>query len=224
MRNGRARLLAPACALGGLAVVLQASPAPVRDALAYTRSAVAAGELWRLLTCHLVHLGWSHLALNLLACAVGVGLGARRTSAGIWWGSLAAGALGTALGLFLLRPGLSGYVGLSGALHGLFAGLAAALWREHGARGCGLGLLVAAKLAWEQIVGPLPSSHALAGGAVIVDAHLYGALGGLVWAGAYLVLRRPLKLAPRLRSDGPSSTGRSALECRSQAMILKRHS
>jgi membrane associated rhomboid family serine protease len=41
-------------------------------------------------------------------------------------------------------------------------------------------LLVCGKLLWEQAVGPLPGSAEVAGGKVIVDAHLYGAIGGLV--------------------------------------------
>ena len=46
----------------------------------------------------------------------------------------------------------------------------------------GLGILgvLIAKLAWEQISGPLPGSAATAGVAVIVDAHLYGAAGGIL--------------------------------------------
>ena len=44
-----------------------------------------------------------------------------------------------------------------------------------------------AKLAWEQTLGPLPMTARTAGGPVIVNAHLYGSLGGvlacgLIWA------------------------------------------
>ena len=45
---------------------------------------------------------------------------------------------------------------------------------------------VLAKLAWEQISGgPLPGSEATSGGSVIVNAHLYGTVGGAL-AGALL--------------------------------------
>ena len=47
--------------LGGMAL---------RDAWRYEREAVAAGQWWRLLTCHLVHLDAGHALLN----AVGLGL------------------------------------------------------------------------------------------------------------------------------------------------------
>ena len=35
------------------------------DALEYQRSAILSGELWRLVTCNLVHLGPAHLLLDL---------------------------------------------------------------------------------------------------------------------------------------------------------------
>ena len=43
-------------------------------------------------------------------------------------------------------------------------------------------MIVAGKLAWEQFAGPLPGSESGSGGPVIVDAHLYGAVGGLLAA------------------------------------------
>jgi len=53
---------------------------------------------------------------------------------------------------------------------------------------------VAAKLVWEQTGGPLPGSEATSGGTVIVDAHLYGALGGFI--AAYLMWRRVRPKSP----------------------------
>jgi hypothetical protein len=38
--------------------------------------------------------------------------------------------------------------------------------------------VVVGKLLYEQLVGPLPGSESVAGGTVIVNAHLYGAVGG----------------------------------------------
>ncbi len=92
-------------------------------------------------------------------------------------------ALGVSLGLLLLNPGLDWYVGFSGALHGLIIAGAVAATATY-ARGFGAVLLlcVTGKLVWEQWAGPLPGSAEAAGGNVIVDAHLYGAVAGLVYA------------------------------------------
>ena len=43
-------------------------------------------------------------------------------------------------------------------------------------------VIFAAKLGWEQLAGPLPFTGETAGGPVIVDAHLYGAVGGALAA------------------------------------------
>jgi hypothetical protein len=56
-----------------------------------------------------------------------------------------------------------------------------------------LGLLVVAKVIWEQLSGPLPGSEGLAGAAVVVNAHLYGALAGIAAAVLIRVARnRPI--------------------------------
>ena len=52
------------------AILLQAGGAEVREALAYQRTSIAAGEYWRWLSGHLVHLGWSHLGYNLAGLAL----------------------------------------------------------------------------------------------------------------------------------------------------------
>jgi len=71
---------------------------------------------------------------------------------------------------------------LSGLLHGtLAAGLMEKL-RKPDREALILMLLLLAKLAWEQFSGPLPGSESTAGGTVVVDSHLFGALGGVVAA------------------------------------------
>ena len=51
-----------------------------------------------------------------------------------------------------------------------------------------VAVAVAAKIAWEQFSGPLPGSVESSGGAVIVDAHMYGAVAGLL-AGILMRIR-----------------------------------
>jgi hypothetical protein len=51
-------------------------------------------------------------------------------------------------------------------------------------------VVVVGKVAYEQIAGPLPGSEATSGGAVIVDAHLYGIIGGTAVAAALIRVRR----------------------------------
>jgi membrane associated rhomboid family serine protease len=77
-------------------------------------------------------------------------------------------------GLWLLDSTVQWYVGSSGALHGIMAAGALAHLRRREPDGWILAGFVVAKLTWEHWVGPLP----LAGGVVVVDAHLYGVIGG----------------------------------------------
>jgi rhomboid family GlyGly-CTERM serine protease len=149
----------------------------------YERSAVADGELWRLLTGHLVHLGWGHLLMNLVALAALTLLFRRRLGAADWLTLAACSVLAIDAGLYWLEPGIVWYVGLSGLLHGLWCGGGLQELLDPRGRVTGVVLLLslAAKLVWEQLAGPVPLSAETAGGAVVVEAHLYGSIGGLVW-------------------------------------------
>ena len=166
--------------LAGLLVMAGGDEA--RVLLRYDRQGIETGQLWRLATAHLAHLGTSHAVMNLLALAVLAALFGDLLQARSWVLGIVASALAIDAGLWWLEPQVRWYVGLSGVLHGLIVLGAMAMW-TNGER---LGLLilggVMAKLAWEQAVGPLPFTEAAAGGPVLVAAHLYGAGGGLLVA------------------------------------------
>ena len=165
------------CLLGA-ALILAVAQLIGIDRLQYHRANILDGELWRLASGHLVHLGWGHALLNLLGLALTVVLfpGVAPRADGAWI------ALGSALaidaGLLAFQPEIHWYVGLSGVLHGLLTGASVVTWRRWENRV--LLALVVAKVVWEQFFGALPATADLAGGPVIVDAHLYGALGGLI--------------------------------------------
>ena len=55
------------------------------------------------------------------------------------------------------------------------------------ASACGLGLTL--KLLWEVIYGPVPLTAASVGGAVVVAAHLYGAIAGALAGLAFAAMR-----------------------------------
>jgi rhomboid family GlyGly-CTERM serine protease len=156
----------------------------------YDRDALAAGEYWRLVSGHLVHLGWGHLWPNLAALAV-IGLLFEGTLRSVDWlitALVAAGAIDA--GLFFFEPGVRWYVGLSGVLHGFVVAGAFELLLRRQALGAILAAAVAAKIVFEQAVGPVPFTAASVGGPVIVAAHLYGAAGGLLAAVAARFVRR----------------------------------
>jgi rhomboid family GlyGly-CTERM serine protease len=173
-RRGRALLLALLLLLG-----LAVGGEPWRAALQYQRGAIATGEWWRLVTAHLVHLNARHLLLDGAGLVLLWVLYARALPAVAWLGVLAAAVLAIDAGLWWLSPLVQWYVGLSGVLHGAWAAGAVGAWREdRGLAAASLGLL-GLKLAAEQWQhGGVAGS----GLPVVVDAHLYGAAGGLLAA------------------------------------------
>ncbi len=160
-----------------------------RVLLRYDRAGIDQGEWWRLASGHLAHLGVSHGLMNLLALAVLGGLFGDLLSARDWLSGSVVSAAVISLGLWWLEPQVRWYVGLSGVLHGLIILGAIVMWLNGEWLGLGLLVGVAAKLCWEQFMGPLPFTETAAGGPVLVASHLYGAGGGLL-AAVPAMLRR----------------------------------
>ena len=189
-------------ALGTALLCLLLQGAGLVEALRFDRQAIDGGAAWRLLSGNFVHLGTAHLAMNLTGLALVVALVWPRFGA-LEWAALTLGAsLFVGLGLYLFNPEIGWYVGFSGTLHGLIVAGCLADLREYPRSAALLLALVAVKLLWEQIVGALPGSEATAGGRVVVDAHLYGAVGGALLGPALLLLRR---LRGGRRRDGNGS-------------------
>lgn len=165
-----------------VAALLQLGGDAWRELLAYDRDGLRASELWRLLSGHFVHLGWSHLLLNVVGLSLVMWLVGHAFDVLRWVLIAALSIAAIDAGLWFLDGQLDWYVGLSGLLHGLLAaGLFVGLARRD-REALVLAIFVLAKLAWEQFVGPLPGSESTSGGAVIVNAHLYGAAGGALGA------------------------------------------
>ncbi len=136
------------------AAYLLLGPAPA--GLKLERQAVANGEIWRLLTGHLVHADPAHLSWNLGAFLVLSGLYElqERPGPGRYFGLIAAGALAVDAWFWWLQPGLPVYCGLSGVLNGFFAVLAVFLWRRTRHPAIALaGLAAIAKIAVEAGLG-----------------------------------------------------------------------
>jgi rhomboid family GlyGly-CTERM serine protease len=150
-----------------------------QHALRYQRDLFASLEWWRLVTGHLVHLGLAHAVLNALGLVLLWMLFARDYSPRSWLVIVASAMAAIDLGLWMGDSTVLWYVGSSGALHGVLAAGVLAHLRRREPDGWMLAALLVGKLAYEQWVGALPFMR---GAPVVVDAHLYGALGGLAAA------------------------------------------
>jgi rhomboid family GlyGly-CTERM serine protease len=177
-------------AVGALALLLQAFAPVTLPWLSMTRDGVEAGQLWRLISGHVVHLGWYHLALNLTGLAALLVLCPAPLSSREWLRRFVLVALGCSLALYAFAPDVSWYMGLSGLLHGLFLlGLVPMVLARDPIATAALAFLLA-KLCWEQVAGvPLSDQQAI-GGPVVTLAHLFGTLAALVYGFAFGVFRR----------------------------------
>lgn len=186
MSNDRALQLA--LAIAALCLTVQVSG--LANAWRFDRSLIDTGAWWLLLSGNFAHLGAGHLTMNLAGLALVVALVWERFGA-LEWSVLVLGcSLVVGLGLWRLNPEIGWYVGFSGTLHGLIVAGALADLRVWPRSAAALLAGIAAKLTWEQFGGALPGSESLAGGHVVVDSHLYGAIAGAVLGGLLLLLRR----------------------------------
>ena len=92
-----------------------------RASLRYERSAIEAGEWWRLITAHIVHLDLEHALLNLLGFVMMWALFARDYRPREWLLVVVAIVLAIDAGLWFWDTQIHWYVGASGALHGFMA-------------------------------------------------------------------------------------------------------
>jgi rhomboid family GlyGly-CTERM serine protease len=161
-----------------------------REALRYDRTALAAGQEWRLLTAHFVHLDFDHAALNSLGLVLMWALFARDYRPRQWLAILLGSIAAIDAGLWLRDSTVAWYVGSSGALHGIMAAGTLAHLRRRDLDGWILAVFILLKLAYEQSAGALPFTDSHAG--VVVDAHLFGTLGGAGIAAFLRPRREPL--------------------------------
>lgn len=168
----------------------------VNPHLEYVRALIFDGQLWRLYSAHLVHLNHWHMLMNLggfLLCAWFFTDVYDRWLLGLW---LLVSPL-LVSGLMLYVDQASGpYVGLSGILHGWLVMALLLGFRTHPWLHALVLALVAGRLVWEQLPGyDVEYLRGWINGRVYVNAHLYGALSGVLLAAGVALIRR-LRRAP----------------------------
>ena len=162
------------------ALLVSAGPAPLREQLAFERSAVVAGEWWRVWTGHLVHWEPSLAVWDLGALALLGGWVESRSRAELL-AVLGLGAFVSGVAVLVLRPDLASYQGSSALASALFVNACLRLLARandpYARATAAFGLLgLAAKVGLESAgISPTGIPGALESVAV---AHLAGALAG----------------------------------------------
>ena len=179
------------CILAAIALLAQTND-DIGQCLAYDRTAIIAGEVWRLVTGHLTHWNADHLFWDIAMFMI-LGVIVERRNARHFAGLLAAAALAISAVLWFCHPAIVQYRGLSGIDSALFTYAAIMLSVEaRQARRPALSRLIlvslagfASKVGYEFVTGStLFVSSSEAGFSPLASAHLIGGLVGAVGASA----------------------------------------
>ena len=159
-----------------------------REMLAFTRTGIIEGELWRLFSGHIIHVSWQHLALNLAGlvfCQFLFRMPLRHLL-----GLAFSAALVISAGLLLLTS-YHYYLGLSGILHAwLVAGAIFTLSDSQDKRMRVISwlvlLLLLCKIGFEQLHVPKLVVESITeqfiGSPIVSEAHWLGLVAGVVYA------------------------------------------
>lgn len=181
-----------------ISVVLALVDGEAQDIFPYNLSAIQDGQIWRFLSGHFIHLGWSHFALNISGLLAVWFVFGRYMPAKIWILAFISLALAISSAFYLRNPELVQYVGLSGVLYGVLVivliNILIGADRARHARFFYYGsivilLYVFGRILYEQIYGQIAFSTKATGGNVIVDAHLYGVISGIIFSAFLLFIR-----------------------------------
>ena len=179
-----------------ISALAQLSLVSETDWLQFARADIEAGQWWRFITGNMVHLTWRHFAMNILALLAIFALYSKCLNIHGMILVFLLSCLSVTLGIWIFSPQIHWYVGLSGSLHGLLVTLIILDYAIHKHwLNIVLFLALIAKLLWEGLMGPMLGSESAAGGPVVVQAHLYGFLGGLIIASCMYIFNKNKKLS-----------------------------
>jgi rhomboid family GlyGly-CTERM serine protease len=154
----------------------------------YQYQLISQGELWRIFTGHFLHTNGIHLLLNLAALILLWALHGHFYNVKNYSLLFITSALICSTGLFYFSPEIHQYVGLSGVLHGIFVFGAILDIRYKDKTGYLLFIGVWLKIAHEQYYGASKQVSTLIDANVAIDAHLWGAVGGLIFSCCYVII------------------------------------
>lgn len=150
-----------------------------RSSLAYHRSFIADGQLWRFFTAHFAHLDMTHATLNAFSLPfVAYFFWLNNISLKRWLAAVSFSILGISAGLWYFSPEVIWYVGLSGLIHALIVIGLLCHANKISLLGFAILLFFLSKVLLEQsgfwIFKPVQLDHP-----VVYDAHFYGVVSSL---------------------------------------------
>lgn len=177
--------------VGGLIVIFALFPDTFFLALNLEASKVTQGDVWRLFTGNFVHFGWAHSLMNLAAFMIFAFALANVFSVARFIGLILFCCTTVGAGIYFLNPEYATYAGLSGAIHGFFvAGLLANKRHAFWLNGVFIALLFGKVILEHQTNYQATELQSLLPVEVAYDAHLYGAIAGLIYGICHWVINK----------------------------------
>lgn len=173
------QLTAPLVALA-IATVCYLLDEKIGDYFVYSRTGVFENEYWRLMTGHLFHTNYAHFLLNSLALILLWALHGKFYTIKSYSILFIFSAVCISSAIYNFDQSMETYVGLSGILHAFF--FWGALKDIETKDKTGFILLIGgvAKIIHEQYFGASRDVALLIEANVAVDAHLWGAISGVI--------------------------------------------
>ncbi len=182
--------------LSGVMLTLAIAGFDQDSILAYQRPSIMAGQFWRLLTAHFIHLDLIHALLNLAVLPFILYLATQNNMAiQPLFAAIISCPFGISLGLWHFSPDITWYVGFSGVIHGLLLVTLLPGLPQHFLLSTVILVFLALKIYLEQHFHLTHATHYL-DHPVIYDAHLYGAITGLIIYGVFSLYQK-LRSLPR---------------------------
>ena len=152
-----------------------------RESLEYHHSKIIAGELWRLITGHLVHSNLWHLILNLASLTLIATLFGTLLNFKQWFFGFLFSGLFVSACYIVISPQFESYVGLSAVLYGAIIigallDLGKNIWIA-----VALLVIVTGRVIWQQFDGASIELAEMVGTRVAIESHLYGIISGYLY-------------------------------------------
>lgn len=143
------------------------------------------GQLWRLVTGHLTHLDWNHWTMNMIGLTLCLLVFRRDLHPGHWVASFMFVSIFSSLCLLVTYADNQRYVGFSDVLHGWILIGAAAISVKEPKLAITIFVLFWLKVI-EENSGLVFFTSATIHGNIATESHIYGALGGTLYAVIFL--------------------------------------
>lgn len=172
-----------------LMLVIQAKASEWAAVLLYDREQILAGEIWRLFSGHFVHVNWTHTLLNVGSLGLAVAIFRQSIPTALWVRLSIFAPPIISLAFMQLLPDLQQYYGFSGVFYAALTAGAVAALPEKRALGIIILLFMLVKLTLEALYGAQNWALGSAGDNILTQAHLYGAITGLIIGTLFLLKR-----------------------------------